>query len=36
MKLRTKPEAEFVAIDGIVDHVRGIIERMLAELQPQD
>lgn len=34
MKLRTEPEAEFVAIDDVVQHVRGLVDNMLAKLAP--
>jgi prolyl-tRNA synthetase len=34
LKVRTEPEAEFVAVDGVVAHVRGLVDTMLAALQP--
>ena len=34
MKLRTEPEAEFVAIDGVVQHIRNLVDGMLAKLVP--
>lgn len=33
-KLRTEEEAEFVIIDDVVEHVQGVIDRMLLELRP--
>ncbi|HEV2072281.1 MAG TPA: proline--tRNA ligase [Thermomicrobiales bacterium] len=34
MKLRTESDAELVPLDGVVGHVRGLVDRLIADLAP--